>query len=72
MQRQLMRFAIAPLFGQANLLVMPGRKIVPVDGKLLDEGSDGVLSAADSQSKHDTQPEVFNQFAAALREVAGK
>jgi hypothetical protein len=53
-----------------NLLVMPGRRMVPVNGKMLDEGFEGVLTAAEAQHRLEEQRAVFVQFALSLRDVA--
>jgi hypothetical protein len=60
------------LIEATNLLVMEGRRLVPPGGKILDEGSDGVLPTAEAQQRMDSQHQTFVQFALALREVGEK
>lgn len=65
------RHAIA-LIESTNLLVMPGRKLVPVGGKVLDQDVQGVLTPEAGQKKLDEQHETFVGFAHALRDVGEK
>src|SRR5712671_7965610 len=58
------------LFEATNLLIMDGRRLVPEGGKILDEGSDGVLSSAAGQQRLESQHQTFVTFARALRDVA--
>ena len=60
------------LIESTNLLAMKGRRMVPIGGKMLDEGSDGVLTADEAQKRLDAQHAMFAQFAIALRESAKK
>lgn len=63
---------VITLIEATNSLIMPGRRIVPVNGKMLDEGFDGVLTAVEAQKKLEEQRAVFVEFALSLREVAMK
>jgi hypothetical protein len=69
--RQIRLSAIA-LMETTNLLAMNGRRLVPEGGKILDEGSDGVLKTEEAQKKLESQHEVFAQFAHALHDVGKK
>jgi hypothetical protein len=66
------RNGMITLIESTNLLAMKGRRLVPVGGKVLDEGSEGVLTAEEGQKRLDSQHAMFAQFAAALRESAKK
>jgi hypothetical protein len=60
------------LIEATNLLAMDGRRLVPVGGKVLDEGHEGVLTAAEGQKKLDDQHATFVQLAGALRDTGEK
>jgi hypothetical protein len=60
------------LIESTNLLMMEGRRIIPVGGKMADEGLPGVLNAAEAQQHLDAQRATFVQFASALHEVGEK
>jgi len=64
------RHGVLTLMEATNLLMMPGRKMVPSGGKLLDEGSEGVLTTVAAQKKLDEQHAAFVQFASALHDVS--
>ena len=59
------RRAIALIEG-TNLLMMDGRKLVAPGSAVLDQNTQGVLSAEDGQKKLDSQHAAFVQFARAL------
>jgi len=65
------RHAIALMEG-TNLLAMPGRKLIPVGGKLLDQDVQGVLTPEEGQKKLDEQHETFVAFAHSLNDIAAK
>ncbi|HTE39385.1 MAG TPA: hypothetical protein VK629_01060 [Steroidobacteraceae bacterium] len=58
------------LVESANLLMIQPRRIVPMNGTLADEGSEGVLHAAEAQQLLDTQRPAFVQLAHALHDVS--
>lgn len=60
------------LIEATNLLAMDGRRLVPIGGKVLDEGHEGVLTAVEGQKKLDDQHTTFVQYAGALRETGEK
>jgi hypothetical protein len=60
------------LMEATNLLAMEGRRLVPVGGKILDEGADGVLSTAEAETLLKTDHATFVQFARALNDVSGQ
>ncbi len=62
------RHAIALIEG-TNLLVMDGRKLVAPGSPVLDQGTSGVLGAAEGQQLFDSKHPTFVQFARALREA---
>jgi len=66
---QQMRRSAITLIESTNLLMMEGRRIVSVGGKLADEGLPGVLNATEAQQHLDTQHPAFVQFARALHDV---
>jgi hypothetical protein len=66
--QQARRHAIALVEG-TNLLVMDGRKLVAPGSAVLDQGTSGVLSAAEGQKLFDAKHPTFVQFARALREA---
>jgi hypothetical protein len=66
--QQVRRSAIT-LIESTNLLMMDGRRIVPVGGRLADEGLPGVLNAVEAQQLLNTQHPTFVQFASALHDV---
>jgi hypothetical protein len=66
------RHGVISLLESTNLLMMPGRRVVPIGGKMLDEGSEGVLTAAEAQQHFDAQSGAFVGLAGALREVSVK
>jgi hypothetical protein len=66
--QQVRRSAIT-LIESTNLLMMDGRRIVRIGGKLADEGLPGVLNAKDAQQRLDAQHPAFVQFARALHDV---
>ncbi|HYM34811.1 MAG TPA: hypothetical protein VET48_05400 [Steroidobacteraceae bacterium] len=66
--QQVRRSAIT-LIESTNLLMMDGRRIVAVGGKLADEGLPGVLNANEAQQRLDAQHPAFVQFARALHDV---
>jgi hypothetical protein len=65
------RYAVALMEG-TNLLAMPGRKLIPVGGKVLDQDVQGVLTPEEGQKKLDEQHETFVAFAHSLNDVAAK
>lgn len=67
--RQVRAHAIL-LIEATNLLAMDGRRLVPVGGKVTDEGNEGVLTAVEGQKQLDEQHAAFVQFALALREAS--
>jgi hypothetical protein len=62
------RRAIALVEG-TNLLIMDGRKLVAPGSKVLDQNTQGVVSAAEGQELLDSQHQTFVQFARALHDV---
>ena len=66
--KQVRLHALALIEG-TNLLMMDGRRLIPEGGKILDEGSEGVLSTAEAEQKFSAQHAVFVQFAGALNDV---
>jgi hypothetical protein len=66
---QQVRSSAITLIESTNLLMMDGRRIVPVGGKLADEGTAGVLTAAEAQRRLTVQRTTFVQFASALHDV---
>jgi hypothetical protein len=66
--QQVRRSAIT-LIESTNLLMMDGRRIVPVGGRLADEGLPGVLNAVEAQQLLNAQHPTFVQFASALHDV---
>lgn len=69
---QQIKLSALALMETTNLLAMPGRRLVPEGGKILDEGFDGVLTTVDAQKKLDTEYAAFESFAHALHDVGGK
>jgi hypothetical protein len=65
------RHAVA-LMEATNLLAMPGRKLVPVGGKILDQDIQGVLTPEEGQKKLDEQHDAFVGFAHSLNDVGAK
>jgi hypothetical protein len=66
---QQVRSSAITLIEATNLLMMEGRRIVPVGGKLADEGLEGVLNSGQAQKLLDDQHPAFVQFASALHDV---
>jgi hypothetical protein len=69
--QQLRRNAIT-LIESTNLLMMQGRRVVAVGGKLADDGLEGVFSLTEAQRRLDSQHPVFVQFAGALHDDGEK
>jgi hypothetical protein len=67
--KQVRQHAIA-LIEATNLLMMDGRRLAPVGGKLLDEGSEGVLSTVEAEQLLKIDHAAFVQFASALNDVS--
>jgi hypothetical protein len=66
--QEVRRRAIALVEG-TNLLVMDGRKLVAPGSAVLDQNTQGVLSAKEGQDLLDSQHPTFVQFAHALHDV---
>jgi hypothetical protein len=66
--QEVRRRAISLVEG-TNLLVMDGRKLVAPGSAVLDQNTQGVLSAKEGQDLLDSQHQTFVQFAHALRDV---
>lgn len=58
------------LMEAANLLGVPGRKVIAQGQAMADEGVQGVISAAEVQTKMDSQHGQFKQFAQLLHSVS--
>jgi hypothetical protein len=67
--QQMRRHALT-LISATNLLSTRARTLVPPGGKVADEGSVGVLTAAQGQKLLDERHEEFAQFARALHDVS--
>ena len=62
------RHAIALIEG-TNLLIMDGRKLVAPGSAVLDQNTQGVVSATEGQELLDSQHQTFVQFSRALHDV---
>src|SRR5262245_23284702 len=60
------------LVESTNLLMMQGRKLVPLGCKICDEGSQVVLSTEEGEKLLVSQHDAFVGYASALGEVAGR
>lgn len=69
---QEVRNGVIAVVEASNLLMMPGRRIVPEGGKMLDEGSEGVLPAKEAQQNFDTHHAAFVGLASSLHGVGLK
>jgi hypothetical protein len=63
------RLRALALIEGTNLLMMDGRRLIPANGRILDEGSEGVLTTVQAEENFNKEHTTFVQFARALNDV---